>query len=253
MKSDTKWIRTYIWAFLIIVGILSTGCAPKIKGQSQESYRSSWFSDTALNNEGLALMPVIILKDTFEKAEETSGKTSPAPYTPSNVTEDTGKEKLASDHDAYRVMLGETLLSNIQSRRPMLRLVSPGNTLIRLNDEGLTDAYIKFNRNFTKVGLDAVQLKRFGRALNCRYLFISMAVVTEYKSYASLTFVWTFGNKSILRSVKISGQIWDTQSGIQIWEGSGVGYNRLFPYSGLPLIEEIANQAVNSLLETVMP
>ncbi|MDQ7837520.1 MAG: hypothetical protein RDU59_03385 [Thermodesulfobacteriota bacterium] len=254
MRFDAFPWRPYIWMLMPILLLLSTTCSPKIKGWSQESYRSSGFDNDALNQERLALLPVIVLERPIEKANTPEGRTLSAPYTPpqSPPGDSEGGVPLNA-HDAYRVCLGEILLSKIQSRQPNLRLVPSNDALKRLNDEGLTGAYLKFNRNFPKVGFDSASLKDFGRALNCRYLLVTQAVVTESKADASLSIIWTFGRQSVLHSVRISGQIWDTVSGQQVWEGSGVGYNRLTAYEGLPLIEEMANQAVDRLLDTIMP
>jgi hypothetical protein len=103
------------------------------------------------------------------------------------------------------------------------------------------------------IGLDEELLKSFGRVLDCRYLFLSQVVVIEYKSENYYTIVWTFGGKSTLNTVKISSQIWDIENGTQIWEGSGVGYSKLSLYEGSPLIEDLAKQAVDSLLGTIAP
>lgn len=65
--------------------------------------------------------------------------------------------------------------------------------------------------------------------------------------------VWTFGRKSILRAVKITTQIWDTENEKLLWEGSSVGYNQLRAYDAPPLAEEVANKAVDGLLNSVIP
>jgi hypothetical protein len=254
MKFDAFLRHPHVWTLMQIVLLLSIGCSPKIKSWSQESYRHSEFSNNAFVQEQLALLPVIVLELPSEKDKVASGQIPSGPYTPEEESSsDAGEESPLSAHDAYRVTLGEILLSKIQSRRPGLRLVPPNDALKRLNDEGLTGAYRKFDRNFPRVGFEGDLLKSFGRVLNCRYLFITQAVVAETKAEASVRVIWTFGRQSVLRSVKISGQMWDTISGQQVWEGSGVGYNRLTAYEGLPLIEEMASQAVDSLLETIMP
>ncbi len=253
MKFDGFPRGLYIWPLMLIGLLLLAGCSPIVKGWSQESYRSPEFSSDALNEGGLALLPVIVLERPPEMSKAADGRVPPAPYAPESPSTDPGGETTVDAHDAYRVSLGKMLLSKIQSRRPGLRLVSANDALKRLNDEGLTSAYRRFNRDFPRVGFDGDLLKSFGRVLNCRYVFIGQAVVSESRAEASLRIIWTFGRQSVLRSVKISGQIWDTVVGQQVWEGTGVGYNRLTAYEGLPLTEEMASQAVDSLLETVMP
>lgn len=42
------------------------------------------------------------------------------------------------------------------------------------------------------------------------------------------------------------------RSDILMWEGLGIGYNRLSAYESTPLIEEIAGEAVDSLLEKII-
>ena len=254
MKLDIFLRKSYVLILLLIFIILpmQTGCYPVIKGWSQESFRSSEFSADAMKQEGLAILPVIILREIYKKTEEPAGQTPPAPYAQPTPPADKGKEKETILSNAYRIILSEILLSEIQSMWPFLRFVTPSDVLKRLNDEGLTGAYCKFDSDFSNVGFDNDLLTSFGKTLNCRYLFISQAVVTESKSEASIIFVWTFGSKSVLRSVNISGQIWDTIEGRQVWEGFGVGYNRLLSYEKIPLVEEIASKAVQSLLKNIV-
>lgn len=253
MRSDILMRKWYIPVTILILLFMLAGCFSIIKGWSEESFRNAEFSDEAMSREGLAIIPVIILKDTLKKGEEPGGAIPSAPYAESTPAEDRKKEKKIITRDAYRVILNEILMSNIQSRRPSFRLVSPSDVLKRLNDAGLTNTYLKFNSDFPKVGFDSKILKKFGDTLNRRYLLITQAVVTESKTEASFIIIWTFGRKSVLQYVKISGQIWDTVTGQQMWEGLGIGYNRLSAYESTPLIEEIVGEAVDSLLEKIIP
>ncbi|MBM4271739.1 MAG: hypothetical protein FJ139_06235 [Deltaproteobacteria bacterium] len=253
MKGDKMMNRSYLFFFLIFL-VLLTGCYAQIEGWSQESFRSSEFNTAALSREGMALLPVIILEDTHKKEEEPVGKIPDAPYTqPVPQAGKVEEGKRAVIHDAYRVILNEILLSRVRARYPHLQLVSPSDVLKRINDAGLTADYRKFNDDFPRIGFDGSLLKRFGKTLNSRYVFVSQAVLTESKSDTSLIVIWSFGRKSVLRSVKISGQIWDTTTGNQMWEGLGVGYNRLSSYEQPPLTEEIAREAVDSLLSNIHP
>jgi len=253
MNANTYIRRFYIPILLITTLLIVTGCFSRIKGWSQESFRNPDFSDDSLSKGGLALLPDIILEDTYQKDREPGGQIPAAPYAQTTPQKRVKEDKAVIAYDAYRIIMNEILMSNIQSRRPSFRIVSPSDALKRINDERLTDVYRTFNSNFPTVGFDSTLLKKFGETLNSRYIFISQAVVTESKSEASLIIIWTFGRKSVLRSVKISGQIWDTAADRQVWEGFGVGYNRLSSYEETPLFEEIASKAVESLLKNVMP
>ena len=245
--------RSKCFLAVLLVTVLSawlSGCYSKIKGWSEESFRQESFTESVINHEGLALLPVIVLMRSVEKTPEKGGEIVSAPYAPGKSAE-SQEEKQANAASAYRIILNETLLSQFQSKLPAIRLITPGDALIRFNDAGLAAAYSKFDTEFTQTGLDANTLQSFGKALNSRFLFISIAVISEYKTDASMTFIWTIGRKSEFRSVKISGQIWDTETCQQLWEGSGVGYNRLAPFEGSPLLEEMSSQAVKSLLEAI--
>lgn len=255
MSYHSSLRKLCLFAHLLIVLLLLTSCAPKIKGWSQEVYRSPDFDiRSLLNEEATALLPVIVVASVT--AKERSGPTGPidsAPYTPQVSPDREVEEKPSVTTNAHRITFSEALLSKIKSARPELTVVSPGDCLKRLNDAGLTARYLEFDRNFPMRGVDGALLKEFGHALGCRYLFISEAVVTDTKSDASVTVGWRFGRKSVLRSVKISGQIWDVVTGRQVWEGSGVGYNRLGAYEKTPLTEDMVYEAVERLFETIIP
>ena len=62
------------------------------------------------------------------------------------------------------------------------------------------------------------------------------------------------GNGQIKKKITILyGQVWDTQQEKQIWDGFGVGYQRLSVYEGSALFEQMDSTAVDSLLKTFIP
>ncbi|MGD9975086.1 MAG: hypothetical protein AB7S77_18655 [Desulfatirhabdiaceae bacterium] len=252
---NAKKIHTMGAAMLILLSLsVFCGCSPKIQGWSQESFRDPDFQHQAILEGDMAIFPVMILEAPGEKPGKFVEIAPPAPYA-RDVTqlEISGDQKTSDPQEVYRIILNEMLLDNLQKRNLSQQMVTPGDVLKRINDRGLSPAYEKFIQDFPRIGLNGDQIKKFGEALGCRYLLISQGVVTEYKSEASYTLVWSFGRKSTLRTVKISSQIWDTRDGSHIWEGSGVGYNQLSLYEGAPLLEEMADQAVNRLLDAMIP
>jgi len=246
--GDRRWL--YLGA---VFCLLATGCATKIQGLSQVSYHNPAFTLADLRQEGIALLPVIILEEPAGKAKDKGSGSLPAPYTPQQTSSQEGKDNLVKAGNGYRVILDEILLSRIRARWPDLKLVPTGDTLKRLNDAGMTGVYAKISRDATTVGLDADLLKRLGRALRVRYVFIGRGIVSESSSEASVSFIWTFGRKSVLSSVTLSGQIWDTAQEKQVWEGSGVGYNRLSAYEKAPLTAQMATKAVDNLIDGLQP
>ena len=245
--------RPIALAALAAAVLLLAGCAGKVRGWSQQSYRNPSFTLQNLNEGGLALLPAIILHHPGVPSSERGSANQPAPYTPKNQQEENGLSTSNKIVAGYQVVLDETLLSQLRTRRPQLRLVPSGDVLKMINDAGLTDAYTRFHRDFNSTGIDSKFLASLGKALHCRYVMISRGVISQSRSDSSITFVWSFGRKSTLRSFKISSQVWDTTTGLQEWEGSGVGYNRLSAYEKPPLTEDMAGSAVENLLKSMMP
>jgi hypothetical protein len=253
MKSYTLISKSFRSMLVLLVVCLLGGCSAKIHRWSEESFRSNDFNEEKFQKEGLALLPVIMLDRSLETPLSMDSSHPSAPY--AAAIGKSAKQGSASvlSHESYQVILNEIIIGKIQTKRPSFKLIPPGNVLIRLNDKNLNCDFRGFSKNFTKSGPEPDQLKCFSKALNSRYLFISQAAVTEHKSDASVTFVWTFGRKSIIRSVNLYGQIWDAQQEKQIWDGFGVGYQRLSAYEGSALFEQMANTAVDSLLTTFIP
>lgn len=253
MKPYTLISRSFRSILVFLVVCLLGGCSAKIQCWSEESFRSNDFSEEKLQKEGLALLPVIILDHSLETPRAMDSPQPSAPYAPAPGKSAKDGSVTVLSHESYQIILNEILIGKIQTKRPSFRLMPPGDVLIRLNDKNLPCDFRRFSKNFTKSGLEPDQLKCFSKALNSRYLFVSQAAVTEYKSDASVTFIWTFGRKSIIRSVNLYGQVWDTQQEKQIWDGFGVGYQRLSAYEGSVLLEQMVSTAVDSLLKTFIP
>ena len=252
MKHPIFQQRFTLLCFLLSASVLVSGCSTKIKGWSQESYRSPNFSLATLEREGLALLPVIMLEPPPDQPISPRGAAPSAPYAPAGPENgEGGKQQHIAD--GHRLFLDQILLSKLKTRLPDLQILPSGDSLKRLNDAGLAQAYSRFVQNYPAVGMDASMLQTFGRALNSRYLFISRSIHTESPSAASVTFIWTFGRKTILSAVKLTTQVWDTENEKQLWEGSSVGYNQLRAYENAPLTEQIANMAVDGLLDSIIP
>jgi hypothetical protein len=251
MKALNKRMRFQI--FLLVACLLAVGCSTKIRSWSQESFRGPGFSQVSLNRDGLALLPVIIMAEPARKLAERGSQPLPAPYTPARKAGDNEPEAMTKGSDGYQAILDETLLSKIRSKWPGMPLVPAGDALKILNDAGLSGISGRISRDFTTHGFDGELLHNLGSALHTRYVLIGRGTVTESKSDASVSVIWTFGRKSMLRSVSVSAQIWDTATQKLAWEGSGVGYNQLSAYEKAPLAEQMASEAVESLIAKLGP
>jgi len=153
----------------------------------------------------------------------------------------------------YFILLNRISLRMTRYESDPFLWVSSSESFFTSTEYGPRPAFVAFNvcSDFSHAGFNSSLLKSFGDAFNCRYIFIGQAVVTKSESDASLTIVWSFGRKSVLHAVKYYGQIWDVQSKRQVWEGSGVASSLMGSFENQPLIEEMASQAVDSMLKTI--
>ena len=238
---------------LLAFSLVLSSCSAKIQGRSEESYRSSDFSIHTLDEGGLALLPVMVLARPAKPEKEAIENGYPnAPFSTTETQQTKDSRNSIVTGEAYRIAISDILLSNIRHGDHNIRVLSPGECLKYINDAGLTYSYLKFDRDFTKTGIDETILSNFARVLKCRYLFISQAVIYEYTSDSSVTMIWTFGKKSTLRSVNVTGQIWDSVMGRRIWVGRGVGYNEMSAYEKTPLTEDMIDKAIERLINTMM-
>ncbi len=255
MGSGRKKLKSIIAFIAVISLLLMSACSPKIHGWAQESFRKKDFQNEALYNQTLAIFPVLVLEAPIEKPPKSLELNTAAQpgYSDGRIQVTEAEQKQQITKETYKIVFDEMLLKKFQERYNTIQLMTPGTILKKINDNKLTASYEKFVQNFQLIGLDEELLKSIGKVLDCRYLFLSQVVVTESKSENYYTIVWTFGGKSTLSSMKISSQIWDMESGAQVWEGSGVGFTKLSLYAGSPLVEDLAKQAVESLLENIAP
>jgi len=251
MQFNKSFQLNFLLALLIILVAISSSCSPKIKSWSQESISSPEIAD--IDHGGMAILPVIVLNEPLINSDQTSKDTKSVhnPYSV-EVKKDSGDKTYKKGSDSYRVILSAILLSKIKYMWPTQIIVSHTDALMRLNDKGLSQEYSRFNSDFSRAGFNSSSLlKSFGEAFNCRYIFISQAVITKSESDVALTFVYSFGRKSVLYTVNYYGQIWDVQSKRQVWGGSGVASSLLVSFEDQPLIEEMASQAVDSMLKKI--
>lgn len=252
MKSTGRSLGPLPWLLLLGAALLSTACSTTIRGWSEESFRSPDLTLAQLQAGGVALLPVIILQSPSAGDRSVSQGNPPAPYAPTPRPAAAERQATAKNGAGYRIIFDEVLLHTLKSHWPQMPLLPTGDALKRLNDAGLAQAYGHFYNDYPTAGIDGQTLTSFGRALKTRYLFISRAVVSESKSDASVSFIWSFGRRTVVRSVKVASQIWDTTTHRQVWEGSGIGYDRLSAYEKPPLTEAMATVAMRQMVKNLV-
>jgi len=243
--------------FLLLLALLlisQTGCHSRIKEWSQNVYGTSDQLLAELRKEKLAVLPVIILEQPKDDKKRMQTKQPPAPYAPDDSSfEPKEMPQNSIGSDAERLGITDILLRKLGANIHSISVISPGDCLKRINDAGLTASYLRFDRNFPRLGVDSEYLTSFSRAVGSRYVLISTALIAENNSDSSITVIWTFGRKSVLRSVRLSGQIWDAQSGRKLWAAYAIGYNNMVPYESPALQEEVMDRAVESFVNIMMP
>lgn len=236
----------------IMSALILTGCAPKIEGWARESYRIKGFDGQTLTRGRIALFPVMILQKGQRVPKEWGNLVPPAPYTPASGQKGSEQETQSSPPEEYRISISQILLQKMEARNPALNIVPPADVLKALNDAGLAKSYTEFDRDYLRSGLDEAQLRAFSHALGCRYLFMTQAGVEKTESSTSVTFIWSFGSRACMRSVKVFAQIWDADTGKEVWQAGGSGYTRVTGYGSPPLVRNLADIAVDHLLGTLL-
>lgn len=235
-----------MWALIL------NGCAPKIEGWARESYRTKHFDTQILARGRIALFPVMILQKGQPVPKQWKSPIPPAPYTPASRQKAPEQQSLSPTPEEYQISFSQILLQKIRAGNPALKILPPADVLKGLNDAGLAKSYMEFDRDYLRLGLDEAQLSAFSHALGCRYLFIAQAGVEKTQSSTSVTFVWSFGRRTSIRSVALFAQIWDADTGREVWQASGAGYSRVTGYRAPPLVRDLADVAVDHLLGTLL-
>jgi hypothetical protein len=124
--------------------------------------------------------------------------------------------------EGYSQQVSRSLFIALEQVRPPLKVISPLDMLSQINREGLEPEYATMVSQYLRSGiLDRRVLEKIGKALNARYVFQpSMAAFAQFVSGRFSI----FGLRLIqtrVSTLRLSVQIWDTQSGEILWEAAG--------------------------------
>ena len=173
---------------VIIVEILIIGCIPApIRNISEVGYIKEGFSESSLESEGLALLPIVA----------------------------------GQGQEAYRRPLAEAINQSIQKAKPELKFLNWEETMSILNKEKLVEKYQKAISSYRETAIiDHDLLQEIGEALGTRYLlFISLEEF--HKSSKSQYYIGAGWHTSKTAKVDAFAQIWDCSTGDVVWEGRG--------------------------------
>jgi hypothetical protein len=174
--------RSLVTACLLL-SIAITGCAVSSQATSKESYRASSFTEQSLNQDGLAILPVLAGQGV----------------------------------EGYRRPFGQAVNETADS---LLTQVTPWQqTMDQFNDAGIVSEYNDAIQAYQSTSiLDRELLEKMRGATDSRYyMYMRLAPPqsesdVSYNSFSGVTTTET-------NSVSAYGQIWDAEVGDVVWEG----------------------------------
>lgn len=174
--------RSFVTA-CIFLAVAITGCAVSSQATSNESYRASSFSEDALNQEGLAILPVVAGQGV----------------------------------EGYRRPFGQAVNETADS---LLMNVTPWQgSMDDFNDAGIVSEYNDAIQAYQRTSiLDRELVEKMREATGTRYFMYMRLAPPESErdvSYSAFSGVTT----SETNSVSAFGQIWDASVGDVVWEG----------------------------------
>jgi hypothetical protein len=127
----------------------------------------------------------------------------------------------ATGQEADRVALASAFAEEIAAERDDLRVVRLAEVLSSVNQANLSTEYKSMVDDYQATGiLEKKTLRRVGEASGARYL--GLLGLAEFSQSTSKRFgvvgIRLFDTK--LASIRLSWQIWDSQTGTIAWEGS---------------------------------
>lgn len=108
----------------------------------------------------------------------------------------------------------------LRERRPGVRVVGLSQTLGRINENGLGDAYIGMYSDYQNTGLFKREiLAEVGRTTGCRYLAQLKLASFEQDSSSRFGALGLRIVNTKLARVRLFFQVWDSRTGAIVWEG----------------------------------
>ncbi|HXZ25033.1 MAG TPA: hypothetical protein VEI24_02340 [Nitrospiria bacterium] len=124
--------------------------------------------------------------------------------------------------EGYSQQVSRSLSVAVKESYPSMKMIPAHETLSRINRDGLAEDYAAMVSNYMASGiLDRDMLRKIGQATGARYVFqpglaaFSQSMSGRFSAFG-LRIVQT--RVSVLR---LSVQLWDTQTGEIVWEASG--------------------------------
>ncbi|HLU04919.1 MAG TPA: hypothetical protein VKZ91_00055 [Woeseiaceae bacterium] len=127
----------------------------------------------------------------------------------------------ATGHEASRTALALAFASSLSDAREDLRIVSLAEVLSAVNSAGLSAAYKSMIEDYKATGImEKERLRQVGEVSDARYL--GLLELADFDQAVNKRF--SVGGLRLLdtklASIRVSWQIWDSDSGTIAWEGT---------------------------------
>jgi len=154
----------------------------------------------------------------------------------------------------YRSIVSDIVEKNFKEGRPDIEIVSSRDCLNLINEAGLTKEYAGMLENYEITGiLDKHVLGKIGDILDVKY--IAQPRLLSYIERTS-TRLSAFGLSLVSTretTVKVSLQLWDTDTGKIVWEGSGQATIAVEALRAKPVsFEEVVEAASRELMKRLV-
>lgn len=121
-------------------------------------------------------------------------------------------------------LLAHALDAALSKTHPPIAALPAYETMNRLNDHGLAAQYADLLSGFTRSGLlERDALRRVGRAIGCRYLFLPGLAQVDQLLVDRFEAMGLKIVRNRVVTLRLWLQLWDADSGRMLWESSGEG------------------------------
>jgi hypothetical protein len=126
--------------------------------------------------------------------------------------------------EGYRHQVSQSLFLTFTKEKNSVQVLSPQETIGRLNRAGLGKEVSSMTSDYFKSGiLDRDTLRKVSQTLECQYVFQpSLAAFRQYMD-DRLRFFGLRVFQTRVTILRLSLQIWDAHTGEIVWESSGEG------------------------------
>jgi len=126
--------------------------------------------------------------------------------------------------EGYSLQVSRTLSSALSSQKQTFDIIPIQMALSEINQHGLASEYTRMISEYRQSGiLNKEILEKLGNVLHARYVIQpSMAAFNQFTSGRLSVFGLRLFHTRI-STLRLSAQIWDTRTGVLVWEASGEG------------------------------